>query len=282
MSRMKPRIRAHASARYAGAAMTGALLVLLAGCGGAPAAEESPTRTPTTAAPAPTGPDAAACYSLALAAALEPTSDTEPVPCDGPHTTRTVYVGQIDPIVDGHLLAIDSARVQKQIATACRKRVDDHLGGTVETRRLSRFEATWFSPTLEQGDDGALWFRCDLLLVSGPETLGELPVRTRGVLKDPKSLDRYGTCGTASPAAEGFRRVACAAPHTWRARAAFDLPAGTTYLEKSATADADARCRDVTVDLTEDLKLRWSFEWPTKAQWDGGQRYGLCWTPDPA
>ena len=27
------------------------------------------------------------------------------------------------------------------------------------------------------------------------------------------------------------------------------------------------------------LKYTWSFEWPTRDQWDAGQRYGYCWVP---
>ncbi|MGO4256274.1 septum formation family protein [Marmoricola sp. RAF53] len=281
--------------RYAAAAAALAALTAVSGCAGdgpgnspgdaatTPAGSPAGSATQETATTPPPAPSATACYDLAFSAVLEPTSDTAPVPCTGPHTTRTVHVGRLDLVVDGHLLAVDSARVQEQVATTCRARVADHLGGSEATRRLSRFEALWFSPTLAESDAGATWFRCDLGLVTRPDTLGTLPARTRGVLDDPKSLDRYGTCGTRSPAATGFRRVTCGQPHTWRARAALDLPAGAKYLGKAATADADSRCRDIDAKIAADnLRLKWSFEWPTKAQWDAGQRYGLCWTPDPA
>lgn len=272
--------------RYAATGSALLALTALAGCSNdQPAAVASPTttRSATTAAAPPPAPSATACYDLAFAAVLEPTNDDSPVPCTGAHTTRTVHVGRIDPLVDGHLLAVDSARVQEQVAADCRAQVDQHLGGTLEARRLSRFEAAWFSPTLQQSDAGALWYRCDLALVTRPNTLGRLPARTRGVLDDPKALDSYGTCGTASPAARAFRRVTCAQRHTWRARAALDLPAGTKYLGKAADAAANSACRDIDTKLAADnLHLMWSFEWPTKAQWNAGQRYGLCWTPDPA
>ena len=277
-----------ALSRYAAAAAVLAAVTLAAGCSdnpeaAAPATTPSTTTASATAVPPPPAPPAHACYDLAFRDVLEPTNDATPVPCTSPHTTQTVQVGRIDPVVDGHLLAVDSARVQQRIADSCRGQVAAHLGGSQAARRLSRFEAVWFSPTLDQSDAGALWFRCDLTLVSRPETLGRLPARTRGVLGRPGALDTYGTCGTTSPAAPGFRRVACSQPHKWRARAALDLPPRAKYLGKAANSAADARCRAIETGLAGDsLKLRWSFEWPTRAQWNAGQRYGLCWTPDPA
>lgn len=258
-----------------------ALVLLAAGCSDGDADEPDATGAPTAAAP-PAAPKQGACYRLPFAAVLEPSNADPAVPCTRTHTARTVYVGRIDPLVDGHLLAIDSDRVQKQVARTCRSKVAAHLGGGTENQRLSRLQAAWFSPTLEQSDAGALWFRCDVVLVSGPTSLAALPRRTAGVLDRPGALDRFGTCGTASPASKKFRRVVCSRPHTWRARAVLALTRDAKYLGAAARQDADARCRDVHARIARDsLKLRWSFEWPTRDQWRTGQRYGYCWTPDP-
>ncbi|MBO9520367.1 MAG: septum formation family protein [Nocardioidaceae bacterium] len=259
------------------------LLAAVAGCGGDDTQPSTTPRTPATAPAPPAAPSARACYDLPFQAALEPTNDATPVPCTTRHTTQTLYVGQLDPLVDGHLLAVDSARLQNQVARTCRARTEDRLGGDEETRRLSRLAPVWFSPSLKQSEAGALWFRCDLVYVAGPNELAPLPARTHGLLASPKALDRFGTCATASPADRAFQRVACARKHSWRARASIDLPAKARYLDKAAGKDADARCRDIDAGLAADnLRLKWSFEWPTKEQWASGQRYGLCWTPDPA
>jgi hypothetical protein len=248
-----------------------------------PVAKQSPSPTPRTAAPAPAAPPRHACYDLDFAEAAEATSSATPVPCTTDHTAVTIRVGTIRPVVDGHLLAVDSDSVQRQIATRCRARFAAHVGGTEEVRRLSRLTVVWFSPSLAESDRGALWFRCDLVALAGHDRLAALPRSTRGLLATPDALDRYGTCGTASPAAPRFLRVICSARHTWRARATIDLPAHARYLAKAAGAAADSACHDIDARLAADiLKLRWSFEWPTRAQWDAGQRYGYCWTPDPA
>ncbi|MCZ4499374.1 MAG: hypothetical protein JWQ74_1927 [Marmoricola sp.] len=238
------------------------------------------TAAPTTVVTAPQAPRVGACYRLSIAAALRTTNAGRPVDCAGRHTSVTIRVGRIDPVVKGHLLAIDSTRIQRQVAERCTKRVDDHVGGSLETQRLSRIQAVWFSPTLEQSDRGALWYRCDLVIAGSTRAFAPLPRKTKGLLEGARALDTYGTCGTASPAADGFERVLCGQRHTWRARATIALPAGTTYLAKAAGKRADATCRDLEIQRSPDsLKLRWSFEWPTRAQWKTGQRYGLCWTP---
>ena len=268
------------------ATLAAALLATLTACSSGPS-DTQPTRTaaPSTA-PAPTpaaAPPRRACYALDFAEAVAPTSTKAPVPCAAPHTTVTIRVGTIRPVVDGHLLAVDSDTVQQQVADRCRAALATHVGGDEETRRLSRLTVVWFTPSLAESDRGALWFRCDLVALAGHDQLATLPRSTRGLLDADGALDRYGTCGTSSPSARTFQRVICSRPHSWRARATIDLPPRTRYLGKAAAAVADASCHDTEARLATDiLKLRWSFEWPTRDQWKAGQRYGYCWTPDPA
>jgi hypothetical protein len=251
-----------------------------------PAAKQTgpaPTTATATATPAPAAPPRHACYALDFDQAAAATSTAAPVPCSAPHTTATIHVGTIRPVLDGHLLAVDSDSVQRQIATRCRTRFAAYVGGTEEARRLSRLTVVWFGPSLAESDRGALWFRCDLVALAGHDRLARLPRSARGLLTATDALDRYGTCGTASPAASRFQRVICSEPHTWRARATIALPARAKYLGKAAGAAADSTCHDIDARLAADiLELRWSFEWPTRDQWDAGQRYGYCWTPDPA
>jgi hypothetical protein len=273
--------------------LVGALLGLmgtLAACSsGTPGASSSatsvgtPASSPATAAPPPAAPPARACYNLSFAQAEEPTSTAAAVSCTSRHTAATIRVGTTRPVVDGHLLAVDSDTVQQQIAADCRARLAGQVGGSEEARRLSRLVVVWFSPSLADSDRGATWYRCDVVALAGHDRLAPLPRSTRHLLDAAGALDRWGTCGTASPAAARFQRVICSQRHSWRARSTIDLPARTRYLAAGATAAANATCHDVEARLASDiLKLEWSFEWPTRDQWKAGQRYGYCWTPDPA
>jgi hypothetical protein len=245
------------------------------------------TSAGTSASPAPVAvprpPPPRACYRLTPAELTRPTSASEPVPCNRAHTSRTVFVGRLDTVVQGHSLAVDSAAVQRQLSTTCPARLAAYVGGSRTTRDLSRFAVVWFSPTLEQSDAGADWFRCDLVAFGTGDGLLALPTRggVRGVLSRPGGLATYGLCGTKAPGAPGFRRVACARPHTWRAFDTVPLPGGRTYPGAAKVrAGGDDVCKDrARARATDALKFRYGWEWPTRDQWSTGQHFGYCWIP---
>jgi hypothetical protein len=166
------------------------------------------------------------------------------VPCKKKHTSVTFYVGTFDPIVDGHLLAVDSDEVQAQIAKACPSKVGDWVGGSLDARRLSRFKATWFSPTLAASESGADWFRCDLVAKRGDRSFETL-TGTKGVLDDPAALDTYGTCSTTDPGdgTKPFETVACAEPHSWRAVSVVDIEKDAATWGRSPRRWATRRAR---------------------------------------
>ena len=260
-------------------------LLTLSGCSGSGGERPSTTQDGATGAtvtsPPPRAPRVGACYRLDVRSALRATSSRAAVPCAGRHTAVTVAVGNVQPVVDGHLLALGSTSIQRQIADRCRRAVDAHVGGSVQQQRLSRVQAVWFNPTAAQVDSGALWYRCDLVISGGTRTFANLPRKTSRLLQASGALHRWGTCGTTAPSSKRFQRVLCSARHTWRARSTVTLPTRTTYLSRSAAQRADARCKKVAASLSpKSTKLRWAFEWPTRAQWYAGQRYGFCWTPD--
>lgn len=273
-----------------------AFLGPVSGCaGGGPSAGHSassasaspPSTSPSPAGPSSSGPArpeppprAGACHRLSLQAATQPTDERPPVPCTSRHTSITMAVGTPDQLRDGHLLAIDSRAVQQQLARRCPGRLAGYLGGDTTARRLSRFRAVWFGPTVAQADLGAHWSRCDVVAVATDDRLAKLPAHLKGVLDHSGALDRFGTCGTSAPDTKGFHRVICARKHSWRAIDVVDLPKGTHYLGKAAGDAASARCKGIAkARAGSALKYTWSFEWPSKDSWDQGQRYGYCWVP---
>jgi Septum formation len=275
---------------------TGALVAALAatllvsGCGSAlkaakvdAKAEASATATQSAPGPPPPAPKVGKCYDLTYKESLRGTSKAEPVPCKDKHTSVTIFVGEFDPIVDGHLLAVDSDEVQAQIAKLCPSKVGDWVGGSQEDQRLSRFKATWFSPTLAASDAGADWFRCDLVAKRGEKSFVAL-TGTKGALDDSAGLDRFGTCSPATPADEKrFEAIPCAQPHTWRAVSVVDIPEGARYEGAAQQAAADRACKDEAEQQgTDPLEVKWAFQWPSQEAFDAGQRYGLCWVPDKA
>ncbi len=243
----------------------------------------SPSRTP--AAPVvPPAPKAEACYRLSVAALAKPTSDRPPVDCGRRHNTQTVYVGRLDTVVDGHALAVDSDAAQRQVARTCPVRLARYLGGSRSDRDLSRFRVVWFSPTLEQSDQGAQWFRCDVVAFAKGDTLYPLPPprRMRHVLDRGGALATYGLCGTSAPGTKGFERVICGLRHSWTAFSTIPLAGGRRYPGVASVRRAgDATCKSrARARASNSLKYRYGWEWPTRDQWAAGQHYGYCWAPD--
>lgn len=275
--------------------------LLLSGCSGndEPSASPSPSTSSTSASPStsasasasaspaaeqPEAPKVGSCYRLTLTDAARPTNDKRPVDCSKPNTARTYYVGKLDTVVDGHSLGVDSDHVQQQLAETCPKQLAVFLGGSAQARELSRFQAIWFSPTVEEYDAGADWFRCDVVALAAPDKLLTLPSdqKLQGILNRGDALATYGLCGTAQPGAKGFERVACALPHSWVAISTIPIAGGDRYPGVDAVKSAgDKACSD-QVRSRAGLPLKWTYgwEWPTTEQWAGGQHYGFCWAPN--
>ncbi len=266
------------------AVLTLGLATSLVACSGGDEPEEKaapPAATQTPAPAPPAAPKVGACYQLPFETAVAPTSESEPVACGSAHTTETVAVGRIDALVDGHLLAVDSDHVQQQVASACPKALTAYVGGSVERLRLSMIRPVWFTPTVEESDAGADWYRCDAVVLAGTSTLAQLKTGLKGALAKASTRDRYAMCGTAAPDDKKFERVLCSAKHSWRAIDVVVLPEGAYPGEKSVRAAGRTRCEDAGADAAEDpLTFEWGYEWPTKEQWAMGQMFGRCWAPD--
>ncbi len=244
------------------------------------AAGDESAPAPPRARPAPR-PRAGACYRLSYDEALAPTTEADPVRCRRGHTAETFFVGTLDTAVGGHLLAVDSEQVRAQPAAVCPRRLLSFLGGDERALRLSVLRAVWFSPTLEQSDEGQDWFRCDVIALADSEVLSPLDVAPRRALAAAASRTAYAVCGTAEPGTRGFRRVPCGRPHRWRAISDYEL-SGADYPGLGRVRQiADDRCRGVGREQADDpLTFQWGFDYPTRAQWRAGLHYGLCWVPD--
>ncbi|MCW2794363.1 MAG: hypothetical protein JWO76_3461 [Nocardioides sp.] len=266
-----------------------ALAPALAGCSGAddtpetgpsPSATTPPAPTPTAAVAAPR-PHERACYRLDFDAAVAPTNETKPSDCGAEHTSMTYAVGTLDTVVDGHLVAVDSQRVQDQVARTCPDRLTDFLGGTPDDLHLTMLRAVWFTPTVEESDAGADWYRCDVIALASDGELAPLTGRLAGVLGRPAARSPYGMCGTAEPGDPDFNRVICSSDHSWRAIRTVDFARPAYPGEGAARAAGQQPCEDAAREQASDtLNFRWGYEWPTRKQWDAGQTYGLCWIPD--
>jgi hypothetical protein len=271
-----------------------ALVVVLVGCSGdteGSAPRPSPTPTSSEAAPTPTRapaldapptPKRGVCHRMSYDDAVSPTASAgPPVPFRRTHTAETFGVGELDTVAAGRLFAVDSERVQAQVARTCPRRLAEFVGGTEEQRRLSMIRSVWFTPTVEQSDAGAGWYRCDVVALARDGTLLPVTGSLAGVLDTEPGRQRFGVCGTAEPGTKGFRRVVCDRPHSWRAIRTVPLD-GTAYPgEARAESAVEGPCRAAGEAAAADpLDYRWGYEFPTGEQWRAGRTWGLCWVPD--
>lgn len=268
------------------AALAGlALLVTLTGCTGGddPDAEpsaspSSSTTTPTAPAKAAPAPKKGACYRLTFNQALAPTAEVKAVGCRGSHTSQTFQVGRLDTVVDGHLLAVDSAYVRNQPVRICPRRLAAFLGTTPTELRLSMLQAVWFTPTVAESDAGEDWYRCDVIALAAGGRLSPLRGQLAGALSSPGGRARYGVCARTEPGTKSFRRVICTPGLAWRAISTVNISGKDYPGQKAVQAAGQTPCEDVARRQADDaLNFTWGYEWPTKAQWDAGQRYGVCW-----
>jgi hypothetical protein len=101
-----------------------------------------------------------------------------------------------------------------------------------------------------------------------------------GVLDRSEGRDHYALCGTAEPGTAGFSQRICAAPHSWIAvRTVYFRPGPYPGVDQVRSAGQEP-CQNAGADASSDpLNYRWSYQWPTLAQWRAGQTYGVCWAP---
>ncbi len=200
--------------------------------------------------------------------------------CRGRHTAQTFAVGRIDNVVDGHLLTVDSERVQQRVARACPERLGTFLGGSLEEQRLSVLRAVWFTPTLDDAESGQDWFRCDVVAVAGSDRLAVLRSSLEGVLTTPKGRETWGMCAPTGPDDEGFVHMPCAQEDAWRAVSVVALSGRRYPGAARITAVGREPCQDAARRLADDpLDYQWGLEGPDESQWAAGERFLRCWAP---
>ncbi len=242
----------------------------------------SPSSSPSDEAPTPTAgagprPVKDACHRMSLAQAVAPVAGGKAVACTRPHTAQTYKIGRLSLLASGHLVAVDSASVQAVVAGSCRSLLGAHVDASAREMRLSMVQTVWFTPSVAEGAAGADWYRCDVVALARAGRLAPLPRSSQGLVG---SSSRFAMCGTAPPDAASFERVPCSVSHSWVAISSVDL-SGPDYPSASqAGQQMESACRSAARARAGDpLDFTWSEERPTRAQWNAGQRYGICWTP---
>lgn len=256
------------------------LALALAGCTGASPGSvgESEAESEATAeAASEEVPELGACRELAPDDLPAPVNTDPKVPCSQSHTAETFAVGELPPALDD--ASYDDERLGEFAYDTCTRAFMRFTGANESLAMRSLLSWAWFRPTEEAWEDGARWYRCDV--VGGDETspeLLELPRTVRGLLLGTGD-DRVMQCveGEAVP---GSPRVPCSEPHDWRAVTTIVL--GTEDDPYPGDRLVEVRSRDFCDDsvsawLDYPLQYVFAYTWLHEAEWKAGNRRSICW-----
>ncbi len=244
------------------------LVVLLAGC--------SAPLQPQTSADRATPPELGACYRLAPQDTEKPSNANDAVPCTQPHTAETFAIGTL-PASTGK--DYDADTHGKWIYPTCEKAFEKFLSADESLAMRVQLSWAWFRPSERGWDDGARWYRCDL--VGGradAEKYADLPRTAKGLFRA-RPPEQWLTCAQG-PSVPKSTRVPCTAKHDWRA---------VTTIKLGAPADpypgdrlVQVRSRDFCSDsvgawMNYPVNYEFGYTWFHEGEWQAGNRRSICW-----
>jgi hypothetical protein len=221
-------------------------------------------------------PRALLCRVLDLEAITAPSDDTDPVDCSEPHNAETFYVGEFE---DADDLAYDDPSLGAQVYQQCQRRYMRFVGANPSLAMRSVIDWAWWRPSEDDWDDGARWYRCDV--VGGNEDSKEmvnLPTTAKGVLlgiPEPKWM----LCA-AGPVVAEAPKVPCSEPHVWRAVSVVVVGKPKDKWPGPRVVEVNTRdyCSDwVGAWLNYPLDYEYGYTWFGKAEWEAGNRQSVCW-----
>lgn len=259
------------------AACTGtvALLLLATGCG---VGDEQGSDADPEQVDSVETPELGACRDLTPEDVARPSNATRTVDCADDHTAETYKVGTMPEEL--HDLAYDDPDLGSWAYRTCSDAFGAFLGADESTVMRAVVSWAWFRPSEEAWDEGARWYRCDI--VGGGETSTEyvdLPETAQGLLVGLPPADEWMVCANGETV-DGSEKVACSEAHNWRAVTTVQV--GTPEDEYPGDEVVQVRSRDycsesVSAWLGYPLDFDYGFTWFGQGQWDAGNRRSICW-----
>ena len=244
------------------------VLLLVTGC--------TPGQADDEAAASTTAPVLGDCRVLTPEDIAKPDNDSPVVDCAAEHTAETFAIGSFP---DDIRADVGSRELGAYVYRTCKQQFGRFLGGEESTVMRSMFTWAWFRPSPAAWDQGARWYRCDV--VGGGEQskqLLELPRTAKGLLLG-RPDDRWMVCADGSTVS-GSVKISCSEPHTWRAVTTIVLgKEGDAY---PGDRVVEVRTRDfcsgsVGAWLNYPVDYDFGYTWFHEAEWKAGNRRSICW-----
>jgi hypothetical protein len=222
-------------------------------------------------------PTLGACRVLTPEDVAEPSNDTEPVECSEPHTAETFAIGELPSTFDD--TKYDDPALGAWAYKTCSKAFESFLGADESLVMRTVVSWAWFRPSQDAWDDGARWYRCDV--VGGGEQSKEyveLPDTAKALLTGPPH-DEWMVCADGATVA-GSVKVPCTEPHQWRAVTTISLESlGEKYpgdrLVEVTTRDFCSKSGRAWLNYP--VGFDYGYTWFHLAEWEAGNRRSVCW-----
>jgi hypothetical protein len=222
-------------------------------------------------------PDNGLCRDLGPESVVAASDDTEPVPCTARHTAQTFHVGSFDAKATEDT-AYDDKALAATVTEQCSKRFTRFTGATESLALRTVVTWAWWRPSEEAWEDGARWFRCDVVAHRTADELAPLPRTAKGLLLGIPA-DRWMVCANGKRVADA-PRVACTERHNWRAVSAVSIGEKRDPWPGSRLVEVRSRdfCSDWVGAWTNySLDYEYGFTWFGKDDWASGNRLSVCW-----
>lgn len=247
--------------------------VLLTACGG----EEQGSDVDPEQADAVETPTLGSCRNLSPEDVSQPGNATRTVDCSEDHTAETYAVGSLPAKFDD--AAFDDREVGRFAYKRCSETFETFLGADESLVMRTIVSWAWFRPSEQAWDDGARWYRCDV--VGGGEQSVEyvnLPKTAKGLMLGTPD-DRWMVC-VNGPSVTGSVKIPCAEPHNWRAVTTIKLGQDDDGYPGERLAEVRSRdfCSDsVGAWLNYPVNYDFGYTWFGEGEWQSGNRRSICW-----
>ena len=222
-------------------------------------------------------PELGACRVLTPADVAQPTNATKLAECSEPHTAQTYAVGTLPASLTD--ASYDDEGLGEFAYRTCSDKFEAFVGGDESMVMRSVVSWAWFRPSEKAWEDGARWYRCDI--VGGgdeSESYVDLPETAEGLLTG-RVQEEWMVCADG-PTVSGAVRVPCSEAHTWRAVSTIKLGEpedpypGDRVVESRTRSFCDG---SVGAVLDYPVSYDFAYTWFHAAEWEVGNRRSVCW-----
>ncbi|MCD4527178.1 septum formation family protein [Nocardioides sp. cx-173] len=226
-------------------------------------------------------PELGACRVLSPEDVAQASNATRTVDCTERHTAQTYAVGELPEEFED--VARDDPSLGEFAYRTCSAKFLKFLGADESMVMRTVVNWAWFRPSEKAWEDGARWYRCDV--VGGGEQSDRfvtLPTTAEGLLLG-RPQDRWMVC-VAGQSVTGSPRTPCNEPHDWRAVSAIKL--GEPEEPYPGDRVVEVKTRDfcstaVGAWLNYPVNYDFAYTWFHEAEWEAGNRRSVCWAKTP-